>query len=218
MSRAPGSTAVLVLAGLLCLAGESLDVRALVYVAKPLATIVTIVIAVGAAAPVSRRYRALVTAGLVCSLAGDVFLMLPSDRFIAGLASFLVAHLLYIGAFATHGGGVRDWRAAGVFVLAGAMLAVLWPALGALRIPVIAYVSVIAVMGWQALARFHRTGTPSAKLAAMGALSFLVSDSALALRKFRGDFTGSVVVVLGTYWFAQWCIARSVSHSSSEGA
>ncbi len=211
-------TALLIASALACLAGEFLGIRPLIYVAKPLATIATILIALRATGPVSPRYRTLVTLGLVCSLAGDVFLMLPGDRFVAGLASFLVAHLLYIGAFATHGGGLRDWRAASVFVLAGAMLAVLWPALGALRVPVIAYVTVIAAMGWQALARYHRMGSPSAGLAAMGALSFLVSDSALARRKFRGDFTGSVLVVLGTYWFAQWCIARSVSHSSTQGA
>ena len=207
-------TALLIASALACLAGEYLDLRPLVYVAKPLATVATILIAVRAAGPVSPRYRTLVTLGLVCSLAGDVFLMLPGDRFIAGLASFLVAHLLYIGAFATHGGRLRDWPAAGVFVLAGGVLALLWPTLGALRVPVIAYVAVIATMGWQALARFHATGSASARLAAMGAMSFLVSDSALAVRKFRGDFAGSVLVVLGTYWLAQWCIARSVSHSS----
>jgi len=35
-------------------------------------------------------------------MAGDMFLMLPSDQFIAGLVSFLIAPLFYIGAF-THG-------------------------------------------------------------------------------------------------------------------
>ena len=37
-------------------------------------------------------------------MAGDIFLMLPNDRFVAGLASFLVGHLAYVVAF-THGGG-----------------------------------------------------------------------------------------------------------------
>ena len=36
------------------------------------------------------------TVGLVFSLAGDVFLMLPKERFIAGLVSFLLAHIAYI--------------------------------------------------------------------------------------------------------------------------
>ena len=36
------------------------------------------------------------TMGLILSLAGDVFLMLPKEQFIAGLVSFLLAHVTYI--------------------------------------------------------------------------------------------------------------------------
>jgi uncharacterized membrane protein YhhN len=36
------------------------------------------------------------TLGLIFSLAGDVFLMLPKEQFIAGLVSFLLAHVAYI--------------------------------------------------------------------------------------------------------------------------
>ena len=203
-------SALLLAFALACIAGEFLDLPALIYVTKPLATLVTIAIAARAAHPVSPRYRALVTAGLVASLAGDVFLMLPGDRFIAGLASFLFAHLLYIAAFVGAGGGLRSPASAlpvGVFALA--MLATLWPELGALRLPVTAYVTVIAVMGWQALARWGRS--PGAELAALGAVSFLVSDSALAVGRFMGPFDGDRALVLGTYWLAQWCIARSVA-------
>ena len=35
------------------------------------------------------------------SLAGDVFLMLPRDAFVAGLAAFLVAHVCYVVGFWT---------------------------------------------------------------------------------------------------------------------
>jgi len=38
-------------------------------------------------------------AALVLSLLGDVYLMLPEDRFVAGLSSFLIAHLAYITCF-----------------------------------------------------------------------------------------------------------------------
>lgn len=184
--------------------------RALIYVAKPLATIAALMLAALTKVPVSPRYRALISAGLAASLAGDVFLMLPGDRFIAGLASFLVAHLLYIAAFASEKGGLRDPAAATtVGLFAVAMLAFLWPDLGALRAPVAAYVTVIAVMGWQAFARWGRS--PGAELAALGAMSFLVSDSALAIGRFRGDFAGGTALVLVTYWLAQWLIARSVT-------
>jgi uncharacterized membrane protein YhhN len=207
----PGLTALLVGAALTCIGGEYVHLAILVYLAKPLATITTILIAVRSDSAVRPGYRAWITAGLVWSLVGDVFLMLPGDRFVGGLASFLVAHVLYTVAFARNGGGRRDAKAAGVFGVAAVMLLVLWPSLGALRVPVTAYVTVIATMAWQALVRWRHVQTTDARLAAIGALSFLVSDSALAMRRFHGDFPGGVVIVLGTYWVAQWCIARSVT-------
>ena len=42
------------------------------------------------------------TAGLIFSLAGDIFLMLPKERFVAGLVAFLLAHLAYIIGLNTH--------------------------------------------------------------------------------------------------------------------
>jgi uncharacterized membrane protein YhhN len=73
--------------------------RAMVYVFKPLTTLLIIVLALQMHGETTPRYFHLVAAGLVFSLAGDVFLMLPKDRFVAGLLSFLIAHLLYILAF-----------------------------------------------------------------------------------------------------------------------
>ena len=48
---------------------------------------------------VGGELRAWWVAAIVLSLLGDVFLMLPSDRFVFGLVSFLLAHLAYIGGF-----------------------------------------------------------------------------------------------------------------------
>lgn len=211
MGRRQAYTALLVLAALACVAGEYLLLRGVVYVAKPLATVAVLLLAADTADPVSPRYRRLVTLGLVASLAGDVLLMLPGDHFVAGLASFLVAHLCYVAAFAGDGGGLRDAPAfVAVSLVAAAMLAYLWPGLGALRLPVVAYVAVIATMAWQALARWRHVRGTGAALAAIGAVSFLASDSALAVRRFRVEFPLATVAVLGSYWVAQWCIARSV--------
>ena len=60
--------------------------------------------------------RAWFVAALVCSLAGDVLLMLPSDRFIAGLAAFLVGHLCYVAGFWAHGPGGIAFLVAAVVV------------------------------------------------------------------------------------------------------
>jgi uncharacterized membrane protein YhhN len=181
-------------------------------VLKPLTTVLILALAATAAEPVSAGYRLLVCAGLLFSLAGDVFLMLPRDRFVAGLASFLIAHLFYIAAFTP-----RPARLAAPLVLiallayGGWLLRALWPRLGGLRAPVAVYAAVLLGMAWQASARWAVYGTVPALLAALGAGWFVVSDSLLAWERFREPHAYGQAVVLGTYYAAQWLIALSVS-------
>src|SRR5256885_17204381 len=73
--------------------------RLTLYLFKPLTIVFIILIALQSKHPTSGFYRYAIIAGLCLSLVGDLFLMLPSDRFIQGLVSFLVAHLCYIAAF-----------------------------------------------------------------------------------------------------------------------
>jgi uncharacterized membrane protein YhhN len=191
--------------------GMPAPVDLLWYTIKPLVLVAMIALAARAPRPISTRYRLLIVVGLAWSLAGDILLMLPQDRFVPGLLAFLVAHGCYIIAFARTGGGARDPLVAlGIAGYAGAMLTFLWPSLGDLRIPVIVYVAVIATMAWQAIARWRHLRTPDAARAAAGAAMFLASDTALAIERFRGEFPGSFVTVIGTYWVAQYLIARSV--------
>src|SRR5690242_20731500 len=51
---------------------------------------------------IGERYRWLLVAALVCSLAGDLWLLFPRG-FIQGLACFLAAHVLYLVAFMPSG-------------------------------------------------------------------------------------------------------------------
>jgi uncharacterized membrane protein YhhN len=71
------------------------DRRPVEYVAKPL-TMVVLIAAALALDPVDGAQRWWFVAALVLSLAGDVFLMLPQDLFVPGLASFLLGHVAYI--------------------------------------------------------------------------------------------------------------------------
>ncbi len=63
--------------------------KPLEYVCKP-ATLAALVGVALTLDPVHSDVRAWFVAALVLSLAGDVFLMLPGDRFIPGLISFLL--------------------------------------------------------------------------------------------------------------------------------
>lgn len=181
------------------------------YLLKPLTTILILALAATAREPVSGGYQALVCGGLLFSLAGDIFLMLPRDRFIAGLASFLVAHLLYITAFAPRPPGLAAPLVLPALIAYGiVLLRALWPRLGGLRAPVAVYAAVLLVMAWQAAARWEVDDTGRALLAAVGAGWFVVSDSVLAWERFRERHAYRQAVVLGTYYAAQWMIALSV--------
>ena len=82
------------------LRGAYQDNKRLFYVFKPLTTL-SIAALCWYLAPTLNSYVYLILLGLLLSTLGDIFLMLPKDRFIPGLASFLLAHLAYIVTFAS---------------------------------------------------------------------------------------------------------------------
>jgi uncharacterized membrane protein YhhN len=170
------------------------------YVCKPATLAMLIVVAVSLD-PTSDARRAWFVAALIFSLAGDVFLMLPSDRFVAGLAAFLVGHLCYIAGFFFDG-------PAGVAIAVSAVIVVALLAPLALRIlralqsepamrgPVSAYIVVIATMLALALASGN-------VLAAVGAALFVSSDSMIAWDRFVHPFRGAPVAIMVTYHLGQ---------------
>ena len=205
-------TAAIALSAAVTVWAEHRGARRVVYVFKPLTTTLILALAVAAPDAVSERYRALVCAGLVFSLAGDMFLMLPRDRFVAGLASFLVAHLFYVAAFAPRPPSFQAPGALLVLVVFGiGLLRALWMDLGKLRAPVAVYAAALLVMAWQAAERWTVLGTEPALLGAIGAALFVVSDSVLAWERFAARHRYGQVVVLSTYFAAQWLIALSVA-------
>ena len=181
------------------------------YLFKPLTIVFITVIALEPNHPTTPFYRYMVIAGLIFSLAGDVFLMLPRDRFfIHGLISFLIAHLFYIAAFFFESDGALALPYALPFLLYGAlMMRVLWPYLGKMRVPVVFYMLAILLMGWTATSRWMLTEQPGSLLAMSGALFFIASDSLLALDKFKGHFRSAQLLTFSTYSIAQWLIALS---------
>ena len=182
----------------------------LVYLAKPATTLLIGLIA-WVARPADPRYRRRVLAGLTLSLVGDVFLMVPGNWFVPGLASFLAAHLAYIAAFTAGRAALGEWRPLVPLALFGiGYLAVLWPGLGGLRVPVTGYLAAIVTMGWQANARALDFAGRGARWAAIGSVCFVASDALLAWNRFRAPFSWAGPAITVTYVMAQWLIARSV--------
>ena len=204
--------AVLLLAsGAATILGDYAGRRLVVYVCKPLTIAIAMVIAATAVGGPSPPYRALILGGLACSLAGDVFLMLPAKRFAAGLASFLVAHACYVAAFA----GASPTPApllllAAAAAIGAAVTVPLWPHLGRYRFPVAVYVGALVALLWQSAGWAAQTGAVNAHLAALGAVLFTISDAVLAHNRFRRPFRAAQGVILSTYFIAQGLIAMSV--------
>ena len=187
------------------------------YVAKPLATLSILALAITAANPLSARYQRALAAGLVMSLVGDVLLMAPADLFAFGLGAFLLAHLCYLAAFLGESRLLaRPIALVGYSLVALALMAAVYPSLpAALRVPVMLYVVVITLMATQSAVWLLDTPSTSSRRAAVGAAWFLVSDATLAIDRFRTDVPFRHVIVLGTYFIAQWYLARSVSRADS---
>jgi len=176
--------------------------KKLEYFAKP-ATLVALIVVAVTLDPTHTDQRAWFVAALVFSLAGDVFLMLPRDLFVAGLGAFLLGHVAYVVGFSRHGGSARALAIAAVpVVLGAAVLSVRY--VRALRAgghqelvgPVLAYVTDIAAMVTSALA----TGDA---VAAGGALLFMASDSLIGWHRFVRPQPWAPVAIHVTYHLGQ---------------
>jgi uncharacterized membrane protein YhhN len=129
----------------------------------------------------------LLVIALVLSALGDAFLSRNGDQwFLAGLASFLAAHAVYISLFAASGGGtepvlsdgLRAMIAIVMALFALAMVALLWPRVPPkVRLPILAYAAAIFVMGLSAL-------TMNSGMIIAGAILFMISDGLLSTERF----------------------------------
>jgi uncharacterized membrane protein YhhN len=86
----------------------------------------------------------------------------------------------------------------------------LFPHLGALRVPVVAYMSVITTMGVSAAFASGRRLVLFA-----GASAFIVSDSVLAMDRFVTHFQLAFHVVMITYYLGQFFIVEAIVRRTS---
>ncbi len=194
------------------LAAEWRGLRPGVWIAKPLASSGFVAAAWAAGASDSVYGRA-VLAALALSWLGDVLLIARRSPglFRAGLASFLVAHLAYAGAFLARG---LHPGATGLGVLA-----VVAPGLWALRWlrphlppgmagPVHAYVAVISTMLACAAGTLPGSGGPAI---ALGAGLFYASDLAVARQRFVAPSFWNRAWGLPAYYAGQLVLASTVA-------
>jgi len=146
---------------------------------------------------------------LALSTLGDILLDLDPQRlFVFGLGSFLGAHLVYIFLFVRNRnrtitlGAPRVLLAVLVLLYSVSVSAWLLPSLGGLIVPVAIYMCAITAMVVSAiLARFQNPWI------VMGAILFLISDSLLAVNKFKTPVPYRDFLVWSTYYAGQYAIA-----------
>jgi alkenylglycerophosphocholine/alkenylglycerophosphoethanolamine hydrolase len=169
--------------------------------------------------PARERYARLISVGLVLSLIGDVSLEMGPELFLAGLGAFLLAHVAYVAAYVTVTRLPSTRRGVPFAILGVGMGAFLWPRLGGLALPVMAYVAVICVMMWRsaALVGGGRLERREQWAALAGALMFGMSDALLAFKLFVRPVPGSSYVIMLLYWAGQLGIAFSARPSRAGG-
>jgi uncharacterized membrane protein YhhN len=182
--------------------------RPVEYAFKPL-TMVALTAAALALDPADPAVRGWFVAALVLSLVGDVFLMLPGDRFVPGLGSFLLAHVAYIVGLLVAGPDLAA-LVAGAAVVAAAggvvgarILAGARATEPALVGPVTAYMVVISAMVACAI------GTGDA-VAIAGAVLFYASDALIGWGRFVRSYEWGRLAVMVTYHAGQTLLVLSL--------
>jgi uncharacterized membrane protein YhhN len=179
--------------------------------------------AVGALALLALQFRGekrdavLLAVGLAFSTAGDVLLDLDPQLFVFGLGAFLMAHLTYIALFARNRTqpfrpSPSRWAAVALVVAYAATLSS-WivPSVGPLAVPVVFYICAITTMVSTAILADFRE-----RWVAIGAVLFLISDSVLAINKFKITVPARDYLVGITYYLGQCGIALGVLASVSK--
>jgi uncharacterized membrane protein YhhN len=163
--------------------------------------------------------RTFLLLALAFSWVGDIIISyapLSELYFILGLGSFLIAHIWYIILFRnsinktvqSRGYLTWAWSILGVYFIG--LLLLLIPHLGNMLIPVLIYAVVISTMLIFAIRGWSHWPIIASQWALIGACSFVLSDSLLAINKFYTALPYASVWIMATYQFAQWAMVRGI--------
>lgn len=153
-----------------------------------------------------RRYHWLLFIGLFFCMIGDGILR----WFVIGLCAFLIGHLFYMMGF------LSKWRFSRLRFATIVPLAIYASIMGSeivhalildhnesLIVPVLLYISVISLMTWSAIMTGHTW-------AIIGSVLFTISDSILSWNLFVSPIAHSGVLIMTTYYAAQFFMAYSI--------
>jgi uncharacterized membrane protein YhhN len=206
------------LVSILQLVSELLDFKSIQFFVKPM-IMLSLVGYYLASVPI--RSSIFIRALFFC-WAGDVLLLFVQDDeayFITGLLAFLIGQALYISSYRQHSVEDKSFelmptqkiRYSLPIILAGTgLIVILFPVLGNLKFPVMIYGIALVLMVMTALFRYGRTTSSSFWFVFGGALLFMLSDSLLAINKFRTALAFAGFWIMLTYIIAQYLIVRGI--------
>lgn len=188
------------------------------YLTKPL-LLLSLLVAWQSTQQPSNPFSKLIAGAFLFSWFGDLLLMLASSPlnnqipfFILGLGSFLVAHLFFIRAFwlwkEPRQGIIqlKPWLLLPFLLFWALLIYIMWPGLGDLRIPVLAYSLVIIVMTASAHNLANLLATPHYWYLSIGTIVFVLSDGLIAINKFTTLLPPASFWIMLTYIVAQYLI------------
>ena len=153
--------------------------------------------------------------GLFFSFLGDILLLGTGEMyFVFGLLFFLIAHVFYIIIVLK----IIQITKPKEFIIAGVpflllflvLMNVLYAGLGSMKIPVIIYAMTISFFGIVSLILYLQAKTKISLLLLVGVLTFITSDTILALNLFYKKQSFYPLLIMMTYVLAQYLICRFV--------
>ncbi len=195
------------LAACLYLIGLALDLFWLKLLTKPW-LVVALAAAVWSHAGTGAGRR--IAWGLLAGALGDVCLALP-HAFLPGMIAFAIGHSLYVAAFLQWNRAPAPVLLAPVGLYAGTGLWLMLPGAGALALPLLLYVLIIAAMIWRAAAcALAPQGTLLLRWGPLaGALLFGLSDTLIGIHRFAQPLPGAAFAIILTYWAGQALFAAT---------
>lgn len=195
--------------------GIAAGIQWLEQACKPLLVLLLAIYFHAETKPLLSPLKKWIIAALAFSWLGDVLLQFQGKDslfFLLGLSAFLIAHIFYILFF--HFVRMKEAIKSNTIFLVivviyyTALIILLSPSLGEMKLPVRIYGIIISIMFMLALHMLSLGDKKTGRYMAIGAAMFVLSDSLLAVNKFYQQFEAASILVMLTYGLAQWLIVE----------
>ncbi|KAF5301440.1 hypothetical protein FQA39_LY02169 [Lamprigera yunnana] len=187
------------------------SVLATILKCLPIIGLVIFIVLQSKSTSTENKFSKCILLGLLFSCLGDALLIWPGC-FDFGVFSFLIGHLMYINAFRFEPLNLK--LGAGCYIISLLGIVFFWSKLhGILTFGAPIYSAVIMTMVWRAIARVkftERKWSWSKGAACLGAIIFAISDFFVGYNRFYGMFPYDQLIIMTTYYTAQFGLALSI--------